>query len=197
MLAAALLLPPHPLCSAGYEDRELVVECSQRGLLVQSEDSPPLIDRLFEHGVDGGRPVETFRQVCLVDASCTCQLLKQCLSTQWVAAAPRRRASSGQCQNGGQYQNGRPFRHHIGCPGPVHLYQQTDRDPKCLLRASLPSRLQDHRQPCVRSGHPQGPAGGALEPALSRRQRWRALHAAALYAVRCSWVGGGGSYPLG
>ena len=49
--------------AAGYEDKELVVECSQRGLLVQSQGSPPLIDRLFDHSVDHSRAVETFRLV--------------------------------------------------------------------------------------------------------------------------------------
>ncbi|KAI7845861.1 hypothetical protein COHA_000595 [Chlorella ohadii] len=54
----------------GYEDRELVIECTQRGLVLQAEDSPPLIDRLFEHAVDGSRPIETFRtkdnRVCVL-----------------------------------------------------------------------------------------------------------------------------------
>lgn len=49
----------HP--GAGYEDRQLVVECSQAGLLVQSEDSPPLIDRALDYGVDTSRPVEVLR----------------------------------------------------------------------------------------------------------------------------------------
>ena len=40
-----------------------MVECSQRGLLLQSEASLPIIDRLFDHGVDASRPVETFRCV--------------------------------------------------------------------------------------------------------------------------------------
>lgn len=62
-LTPTCLTPPnHPPTGPGYEDKQLVVECSARGLLVQSQDSPPLIDRLWaEHGVDGGRPVETFR----------------------------------------------------------------------------------------------------------------------------------------
>jgi hypothetical protein len=54
---------PPLLLPAGYEDKELRVECSQRGLLVQSQGSPPLIDRLFDHSVDPSRAVETFRSV--------------------------------------------------------------------------------------------------------------------------------------
>ena len=60
-------IPHH---AAGYEDRELVVECSQRGLLLQSEASPPIIDRLFDHGVDASRPVETFRRVEGLSSHC-------------------------------------------------------------------------------------------------------------------------------
>lgn len=46
---------------AGYADRELVIECGMTRLLVQSEDSPPLIDRLFAHDIDCGRPIESFK----------------------------------------------------------------------------------------------------------------------------------------
>lgn len=45
----------------GYEDRELAVQCSPTGLLLQSEDSPPLIDRDFAGAVDTDRPVDTMR----------------------------------------------------------------------------------------------------------------------------------------
>ena len=37
------------------------MECSAQGLLLQSEQSPPLIDRHFDYGVDATRAVETFR----------------------------------------------------------------------------------------------------------------------------------------
>ncbi|PSC71468.1 heat shock [Micractinium conductrix] len=47
----------------GYADRELVVECSAARLLVQAEDSPPLVDRFFAHAVDTERPIESFKTV--------------------------------------------------------------------------------------------------------------------------------------
>lgn len=54
----------------GYADRELVVEASPGGLLVQAERSPPLIDRLLDGAIDPGRSVETFQtadhRVCVV-----------------------------------------------------------------------------------------------------------------------------------
>ena len=40
-----------------------MVECTPHGLLLQSEGSPPLIDHLFDHGVDPSRPVEVLRWV--------------------------------------------------------------------------------------------------------------------------------------
>lgn len=45
----------------GYSDRELVFECSGSTLLVQSEDSPPLIERRLAYGVDTSRAIETIR----------------------------------------------------------------------------------------------------------------------------------------
>ena len=45
----------------GYADRELVVEASGGGLLVQAECSPPLVDRLLEGALDPSRPIETYR----------------------------------------------------------------------------------------------------------------------------------------
>ena len=57
-------------CPAGYADKALVIECSPQGLLVQCEDSAPLIDRLFHHAVDAGRTLETYRtqdnRVCAI-----------------------------------------------------------------------------------------------------------------------------------
>ncbi|KAL4457675.1 hypothetical protein ABPG75_012540 [Micractinium tetrahymenae] len=54
----------------GYADKELVIECSTARLLVQSEDAPPLIDRLFAHDMDHTRPLESFRtednRVCVL-----------------------------------------------------------------------------------------------------------------------------------
>lgn len=54
----------------GYGDRELVVECIGSTLLVQSEDSPPLIDRYLDGSVDSTRPIETMRtednRVCAI-----------------------------------------------------------------------------------------------------------------------------------
>ena len=72
--AHLLLRCPPPPVATGYTDRQLVVECSQRGLLVQAEGSPPLIDRLFEHAVDASQPVETFRcRACAEEtARCGC-----------------------------------------------------------------------------------------------------------------------------
>jgi hypothetical protein len=37
-----------------------VIECQGRELLVQSEDSPPLIERWLDQAVDKSRPIETF-----------------------------------------------------------------------------------------------------------------------------------------
>jgi HSP20 family molecular chaperone IbpA len=55
---------------AGYADRELVVECSSAGLLIQSEGSPPLIDRSWEYSIDSNQPVETLKtednRFCLI-----------------------------------------------------------------------------------------------------------------------------------
>lgn len=45
----------------GYEDRELVVEATTQGLLIQSEESPPVIDRDWAHSVAMDAPVEVFR----------------------------------------------------------------------------------------------------------------------------------------
>ncbi|KAL4442949.1 hypothetical protein ABPG77_008440 [Micractinium sp. CCAP 211/92] len=54
----------------GYADRELLIECSTARLLVQSEDSPPLIDRILAYGIDSGRPIESFKaednRVCVL-----------------------------------------------------------------------------------------------------------------------------------
>jgi len=55
----------------GYSDMALVVECSSSGLLVQSEGSPPLIERAFSGLIDTtSRPVETLRtednRVCVL-----------------------------------------------------------------------------------------------------------------------------------
>ncbi|KAI3436650.1 hypothetical protein D9Q98_006066 [Chlorella vulgaris] len=58
------------LVPTGYEDRELVIECQGRELLVQSEDSPPLIERWLDQAVDTSRPIETFmtkdKRVCVM-----------------------------------------------------------------------------------------------------------------------------------
>ncbi len=56
---SAICLPTPPF--AGYADRELLIECSTARLLVQSEDSPPLIDRILAYGIDSGRPIESFK----------------------------------------------------------------------------------------------------------------------------------------
>ena len=45
----------------GYEDRELVIECMGRNLLVQSEDSPPLIDRYLSNEIDTSKPIESLK----------------------------------------------------------------------------------------------------------------------------------------
>lgn len=54
----------------GYSDRELVVDCSAAGLLIQAESSPPLIDRRLAYAVDSSRPLETIRtqdnRICVV-----------------------------------------------------------------------------------------------------------------------------------
>lgn len=54
----------------GYGDRQLVVECTGSSLLIQSEDSPPLIDRRLAYAVDPSRPLETIRtadnRVCAI-----------------------------------------------------------------------------------------------------------------------------------
>lgn len=47
----------------GYGDRELVVDCSGSTLLVQSEDSPPLIERILDGAVDPSRPIETLKTI--------------------------------------------------------------------------------------------------------------------------------------
>ncbi|KAL6778128.1 hypothetical protein ACKKBG_A17025 [Auxenochlorella protothecoides x Auxenochlorella symbiontica] len=47
----------------GYADRELVVEASAAGLLIQSEESPALIDRDWAFPVLAGAPVEVSRTV--------------------------------------------------------------------------------------------------------------------------------------
>ena len=46
---------------AGYADRELVIECTHDGLLIQSESSPPLINRLWSFTIDAGKPIESFK----------------------------------------------------------------------------------------------------------------------------------------
>eukprot|EP00873_Tetraselmis_striata_P023008 jgi/Tetstr1/443272/TSEL_031306.t1 len=45
----------------GYRDKEVVVDFSQQVLVIQPEESPPLIQRLLAHPVDTTRPVETFK----------------------------------------------------------------------------------------------------------------------------------------
>lgn len=54
----------------GYEDRELAVEATPAGLLVQSEEAPALIDRDWAHALDARAPVEVFRtqdnRVCAI-----------------------------------------------------------------------------------------------------------------------------------
>jgi hypothetical protein len=45
----------------GYSDRELVIEAAPRGLLVQAEGSPPLLDRELWGALDPSRAVETLR----------------------------------------------------------------------------------------------------------------------------------------
>ena len=46
---------------AGYTDMELVVDCSEAALLVQPQNSPPVIDRLFDYSIDTAGPIESFR----------------------------------------------------------------------------------------------------------------------------------------
>ena len=57
-LARRLAVPVAARALAAAEHRRV---SGKVPLVLQSEDSPPLIDRLFEHGVDSGRPIETFR----------------------------------------------------------------------------------------------------------------------------------------
>lgn len=45
----------------GYGDRELVVDCTGMGLLVQSEGSPAVIDRLLAYHVDLSQSIEVLR----------------------------------------------------------------------------------------------------------------------------------------
>lgn len=45
----------------GYQDRQLHVEISPAGLLVQPEDSPPVIDRAFAYGIATDRPTDSFK----------------------------------------------------------------------------------------------------------------------------------------
>ena len=47
----------------GYGDRELLVECTGSSLLIQSEDSPALVDRRLAYPVDSARAIETMRTV--------------------------------------------------------------------------------------------------------------------------------------
>lgn len=66
----------------GYSDRELVVECDGHGsLLVQAEDSPPLIQRRLAHAIDTSRPMETMR----TDDNTVCAIAfpKQELGHRW------------------------------------------------------------------------------------------------------------------
>lgn len=53
----------------GYEDRELVVEVTAAGLLIQAEESPPLIDRDWAHAVHAGADVEVSRWEALEPAN--------------------------------------------------------------------------------------------------------------------------------
>ena len=48
------------LC-AGYEDKELHLDCNQSSLLLQPFNSPPVIDRLFGFPIDCQQPIETFK----------------------------------------------------------------------------------------------------------------------------------------
>lgn len=67
------------------------MECSQRGLLVQSQGSPPLIDRLFDHSVDHSRAVETFRSAAMGPTpEWACRTL--CLHAAYPLLSPRPRA---------------------------------------------------------------------------------------------------------
>jgi hypothetical protein len=50
-----------PLAPAGYGDRELVVEVRGSQLLVQSEDSPPLIERQLAGAVDQQRAIDIYK----------------------------------------------------------------------------------------------------------------------------------------
>ena len=65
----------------GYEDRELVVECTGPSLLIQSEDSPPLVDRKLSYAVDPSRPIETMRTAD--NRICTISIPKAELGQHW------------------------------------------------------------------------------------------------------------------
>ena len=45
----------------GYGDRDLVVECNGNHVLLQAEDSPPLIDRYLAGNIDTSCPIESMR----------------------------------------------------------------------------------------------------------------------------------------
>lgn len=47
---------------AGYEDKALLLDCTQASFILQPVDSPPVIERALAYGVDVGTPVETYRQ---------------------------------------------------------------------------------------------------------------------------------------
>ena len=55
------LAPTHGACSAGYADKDLMVDCTEMGLKVQPHSSPAVIERVFDYSIDRSRPVDTFR----------------------------------------------------------------------------------------------------------------------------------------
>jgi hypothetical protein len=57
---------------------ELVVECSEAALLVQPQNSPPVVDRLFDFSINTSGPIESFR--CGMPPGQRCYGLRQRLT---------------------------------------------------------------------------------------------------------------------
>lgn len=66
----------------GYEDRELVIECTGDHLLIQSEDSPPIIDRYLSEPIDTNEPIESIKTAD--NTMCIISLVKHKWNHPWI-----------------------------------------------------------------------------------------------------------------
>lgn len=48
-------------CCAGFQDREMLVDCDDRGLKAQSDGFLPVVERSFHAPMDTSKPLESFK----------------------------------------------------------------------------------------------------------------------------------------